>query len=253
MSRIGICTAIAIAIGAVSCGGIDNAAGDHPGGATESTVLFGDANTSGPRLEVLDFNGDVAVSVSGPIGTETATLAGLRPDATLVDIYRHLHPGAFVPSELVALDQRIAPSLNGIVSSPSLAEPPPQPVVVDKTSLDFGRIVCQTFVVDRSISYVPVNCVWAINDTVLPDGATSLRGYTIPANDRAYGWNNKSTPAQIRWYLNGGSTLAGVTNLPAFYWNWSSVLSGGPYQVKIVSDNAGEMGFTHHALSIVVK
>jgi hypothetical protein len=222
---------------------------------TNATAVFRDPNTSGPRLDVFDAEGTLSVAVSGPLGTENTVIPGLPPDATLVELYRILHPNVEVPSELTTLDVRVAPLLKA--TKPHLGAPPPVPVALDKSQAQFNSTVCITFGVSQFSQYIPVECVWRANAAVLH----VANDYSIHPGDRVYGWNNVDIESFLETYMNTPPKYLYVSRyfIPAYWWTYINVLSGGPYAATMASNLAagapahGEMGTTHHVLYQIVK
>jgi hypothetical protein len=210
----------------------------------EALVLFQDPSRSGPRLDVYEFNGHPAISVGGPIGTESLLAATVAPDS-IADLYRAVHPeAAEVPAELLALSERLAPALAELRSLPHSDAPP---VTVDKTQSAFNSTVCKNFS-DGGYTYVPLQCTWS--------GSTNQRSIfnwplNITAGDRTYGWNPNNTSATMSWWAADSQGLFYVAwsiTLPQYWWNWMSIGGGGPYFVGLTLPSGwnGELGLTHH-------
>lgn len=252
MKRMRHTTAVLMAIAMAGATGAGCSQGDPQGesseaasAATEGLVLFKDPSQSGPRLDVYDFNGNAAISVGGPIGTE-ALITAASANESLDSLYRALHPEAKqVPAELIALNQRLAPALANLRTLPRSDAPP---AVVDKSLANFNALACKSFN-EGAIRYVAVQCTWS--------GATSSRSIfnwplNITAGDRTYGWNNNNTGATMRWWAENAQGIfyvAGSINLPVYWMNWMSFSSGGPYFADISLPSAwgpGELGLTHH-------
>jgi hypothetical protein len=207
--------------------------------ATEAELLFRDPSTSGPRLDIYDFGGHAAISVSGPIGTEDQ-LAGLSADS-IEELYLGVHPeAATIPAELTALGERLAPALAELRAMPRPTNT--QPAVIEKSQAAFNSSVCKIFY-EASYKYVPLECQWS-------SGIDQLLSFNSPNNisagDRTYGWNNNSVQAKMYWGKN--AMMVYQITLPAYWWTWMSVLSGGPYYAKIYLSGGwtGELGLTHH-------
>jgi hypothetical protein len=208
--------------------------------ATDAAALFRDPSTSGPRLDVYDFDGHAAISVSGPIGTE-AQLAGLTVTDSLEDLYKAVHPDATtVPAELIALSDRLAPALAELRSMPRPADA--KPATIEKSQSAFYASVCKIFP-ESTYKYVPLECQWS-------DGIDQLLSFASPNNilagDRTYGWNNN--PVQAKMYWGKNAAMVYQITLPQYWWTWMSVASGGPYYAKIYLSGGwtGELGLTRH-------
>lgn len=219
---------------------------------TPSRQLFRDPNTSGPRLDVFDADGNVAVFVSGPIGTENDVIPGLGPDSSLVELYQILHPTeSEVPSELAVLDERVAPRLDAVAAS-AVNEAPAE-ARVDKSQSQFNSTVCKTFTEGGS-RYTPIECRWVANANIV----RVAQRLNVLAGDRVYGWNNASQAAGLYFYPCDTCTPTGVVDLPAFWWTWGSMNGGGPYAANLISKDAsanpgGDRGATHHRLSFIIR
>jgi hypothetical protein len=208
--------------------------------ATDAALLFRDPSASGPRLDVYDFDGHAAIAVSGPIGTE-AQLAGLNADS-LEELYRGVHPDATsIPAELLALGERLAPALAELRSAPRPSDA--TPAIVNKSESDFYNAVCVTFQ-QFPYRYVPLECQW---DTGMDQQLIFQNPHHILAGDRTYGWNHNSVTAKMYWGRN--AAMAGQITLPAYWWTWMSMTSGGPYYAMIYLSGGwtGELGLTHHS------
>ena len=101
-----------------------------------------------------DVDGALGIAVGGPIGT---TVPESPPTATLIDLYRGLHPAAEIPAELIPLDARLALARRADASPEPV---PPVPAIVNKSQSAFYANVCQTFGVSQFSSWVPVECDW---------------------------------------------------------------------------------------------
>jgi hypothetical protein len=207
--------------------------------ATEAPMLFRDPSTSGPRLDVYDFGGHAAISVSGPIGTE-AQFSGITAES-VEDLYRAVHPDTTtIPAELIALGERLAPALAELRAMPRPAEA--SPAVIQKSYSDFSTNVCRTFWAG-SYRYEPVECQW---DTGMDQLLIFRNPPHINAGDRTYGYNANPVQAKMHWGRN--AVMAFQITLPAYWWNWMSVYSGGPYyaELRLSGGWTGELGLTHH-------
>ncbi|HEY0712014.1 MAG TPA: hypothetical protein VGF45_05035 [Polyangia bacterium] len=233
------------ALGLLMAGGCgaESAAPNEGPAAIEAPFLFKDPSTSGPRLDVYDFDGQAAISVGGPIGTE-ARLAGITGTDSLEELYRAVHPDvAVVPHELVALGERLAPALAELRSRPRPVQA--QTATIEKSQSAFNTAVCRSFK-DGSFKYTPVECQWS-------DGIDQLVSFHNPNNiyagDRTYGWNNNNRTAKMNWSKN--AVTAYSITLPSYWWNWMSVGGGGPYYAYIFLSGGytGELGLTHHSSS----
>jgi hypothetical protein len=212
--------------------------------ASEAIVLFKDPSESGPRLDVYDFDGHAAISVGGPIGTESVLSAAATATDSITDLYRAIHPGtAEIPAELVALSERLAPALAELRAQPHSDAPP---VSVDKTQAAFNSTVCKTFR-EGAVKYTPLACPWS--------GSTTTRQIfqwplSITAGDRTYAWNPNAANSTLTWWHANAQGLfvpAASINLPAYWWNWMSMGSGGPYFAELkIAYGTGELGLTHH-------
>ncbi|HWA77624.1 MAG TPA: hypothetical protein VG937_35045 [Polyangiaceae bacterium] len=248
MTKMRHASALLVAIAMSGVVGTGCSQGDPQGetaeASTEGLLLFKDPSQSGPRLDVYDFNGLTAISVGGPIGTESV-LAVSSATESLDSLYRALHPEATqVPAELIALSDRVAPALAKLRTLPSSDAPP---VTIDKSLSQFNSVACKNFV-EGSVKYVPLQCTWS--------GSTNSRSIfnwplNITAGDRTYGYNLNNTTATMRWWAADAQGIfykAGQITLPANWLNWMSFSSGGPYFADIVlpSGVTGELGLTHH-------
>lgn len=231
---------------AVGCGQGDTGESSSPSSAP---LLFKDPSSSGPRLDIYEVEGHAAISVGGPIGTE-AVLAGSTGFESLEDLYRAVHPDAtVVPAELTALSARLAPALAELRALP---RPEVEPVSIDTTQIDktqaaFNSTVCKNFS-EGSERYAPAECPWSGSANQISIFHWPL---TINAADRTYGWNPNNRTATINWWAyppGGAAYIAWYINLPAYWWNWMSIYSGGPFSADIRSANGvnGELGLTHH-------
>ncbi len=217
--------------------------------SSEATLLFKDPSTSGPRLDVYEVEGQAAISVGGPIGTE-ATLARATGTESIEELYRAIHPDAAeVPSELVALDARLAPALAQLrelasTRADAVAFEPPQ---LDKNQAAFNSTVCKNFA-EGSERYTPVECPFKASGNEVSIFQWPL---SINAADRTYGWNPNPRSATISWWAfppNAAAYVAWSITLPQYWWNWMSIYSGGPYSAVLRSAGGinGELGLTHH-------
>jgi hypothetical protein len=211
--------------------------------SSEALVLFRDPTESGPRLDVYEIDGHAAISVGGPIGTEAVLTSATATDS-ITDLYLAIHPGvAEVPAELVALSERLEPALAELRLQPHSSAPP---VTVDKSQSSFNATVCKNFT-EGSVKYIPMSCLWG--------GAVSSRNnftwpLSITAGDRTYGWNANAANATMTWWHSNSQNLfvpVWSINLPAYWWTWMSIGSGGPYFAEIkLAYGTGELGLTHH-------
>jgi hypothetical protein len=231
--------------------------------------VFKDPNTSGPRLDVYDVDGNLAISLGGPIGTEVPESP---PSATLSDLYRGLHPAADIPADLVPLDARLALLRR--------AAPTPEPVaaapaIVKKSWSAFNSAACQTFSDGQFAQWVPVECDWepvsTCEQTYLGHDAGWGFGKYFPVqnSERVYFWNNTPARGFAAWYVkyNGGPDTQAVAQfaLPAYWWTWTSVTGptfygngpygayGGPNVDCVYSPVTGDVGITHHVYRQIVK
>ena len=213
--------------------------------AIEGTLLFKDPSASGPRLDIYSFNGTAAVAITGPVGTEEA-FAGTIGMTSLEDIYRALHPEAAVPTELVAVAERLAPKLAELRAQPRAEV---EPAEIDKTEAGFRAAVCKGFR-EGSNKYTPIECPWKASGTSV--GIVRFPA-TIQALDRTYAWNPNNRPATVNWFTASNATLAAAHTFPAFTWTWLSVLGGGPFwaDVRPAAGVAGELGLTHHSYTFL--
>jgi hypothetical protein len=243
---------LACAIMGLSAAGCSQAdpQGETPESASASTpsseaiVLFKDPSETGPRLDVYDFDGHAAISVGGPIGTESVLSAAAAATDSITDLYRALHPETTdVPAELVALSERLAPALAELRAQPHSDAPP---VSVDKTQAAFNSTVCKNFS-EGAVKYIPLACPWS--------GSTTSRQIfnwplNITAGDRTYAWNPNQANATLNWWAanaQGQFVIVGSINLPAYWWNWMSMGSGGPFFAQLnLAYGTGELGLTHH-------
>jgi hypothetical protein len=229
----------------------NNVGAEHTS-ASAALVLFRDPNGTGPRLDVYDVGGNVAVSVSAPIGTE---IPETRPEATLTEVYRALHSNASsVPSELSALDLRIEPFLKNITA---LSVAPPT-AIVDKSQSAFNSILCKDFGLSQFSYYHPVLCNWgpASHDNQLYLGDTGNGApYIVQPNDRVYGWNNTSSAGEVQWYKDYEVGPFYDFPLSAYTYTWTTVYGGGPYgaETEEYSVRTGDLGVTRHVLVQIVK
>ena len=269
-----IIASVGVALLAMGCGSAPPDQGTATSGAegalpgkTIALQLFKDSNTSGPRLDVYDVDGNLAISVGGPIGTQVPESP---PSATLADLYRGLHPAAAIPAELVPLDARLALARRSAASPEPV---PPVPAIVNKSWSSFNAAVCQTFGVSQTTQWVPVECDWtqvtACNQTYLGHDAGWGYGKYFPVQngERVYFWNNTPAGGFVSWYVNTNTGLQGVASflLPAYWWTWTSVTGptaygngpygahGGPNVDCAYSPTNGDVGITHHVYSQIVK
>lgn len=242
----------------VACGGNGADEASSLQAPAESPRLFTDPSTSGPRLDVFDVDGSIAISVGGPIGTEGEVLPRLSYDSSLVELYRSLHPEELeVPSDLEALDELVAPMLTALAESVRAEAPPAASgdvVRVVKSQSTFNSTVCKTFT-EGSSRYTPVKCNWAANVNFV----TASGDQSVQAGDRVYGWNGVNSEAQIKFFpCLEGCNPSGTITLPPFWWTWASMSSGGPYAADLhpmtwVQNPGGERGATHHSLSFIIR
>jgi hypothetical protein len=243
---------ILLAAGAAGCSD-DHATVGVP--AAESLVLFKDPSTSGPRLDVYDFDGHAAISVSGPIGSE-GLVSDFKGGETLTELYRALHPNAVtVPADLMALDARLAPDLEALRSAARRsieAEPAP----IEKSESAFRSTLCKNFT-EGSTTYTYIHSIW--DNTYAEGVSVGWPTYDrILAGDRTYGWNANAYKGRLKWYKARSGTVAGEIILPPNWWNWMTLYSGGPYYATLwkfdhtVPDNT-ERGLTWHSMSHIVK
>lgn len=228
-------------------------AGDDDMGTTNTSYLFKDPSTSGPRLDVYDLGGEPLITVAGPIGTETMTTS--MNDESLVEIYQALHPTASVPDALRALDARVAPAFAALRSIPRPAPSPEAAPVVDKTQAAFLGTVCQIFRVSSYKRYVPVECPWEASTRLVR--APKDGSYKVLPGDRTYGWNAANGPATLGMWGNGvGIDIV----LQAGTWNMTSYVgTGGPLRAYLQDRPAsstpyiyGERGVTWHRVDYIV-
>jgi hypothetical protein len=230
---------ILLGVAAAGCGEASPPADDSTQTATDAALLFRDPSTSGPRLDVYDFDGHAAIAVSGPIGTEDQ-FAGLNADS-LEELYRGVHPDAItVPAELTALGERLAPALADLRSMTSPAEA--RPAIIEKSESDFYAATCKIFP-QSPYKYVPLECNW---DTGIDQQLIFHSPNNILAGERTYGWNHNPVTAKMYWGKN--AVMAGQITLPAYWWTWMSMTGGGPYYAAIYLSGGwtGELGLTHH-------
>jgi hypothetical protein len=236
--------------GAVGCS--DNAAEELS--TTEAPALFTDPHTSGPRLDVYEFDGRAAISVSGPIGSEANAL---NAGETLVEIYSALHPNSAVPDALVELDARIAQDLAALPSTPHAAPEASLPApVIEKSESSFRSTVCKPFG-DQSVRYDPQTCEYRFSHFIYsPDpGAAVPR---IASGDRTYAWNESSSEARLSWHHNNGMVpqVVASTTLPAYWWRWMSFTgAGAPFWAVLQSNPGadGAKGITWHKRTVIVR
>lgn len=221
---------------------------------TSAPLLFEDPSTEGPRLDVIGLGGEgVGVSVSGPIGTDPPAMF----DGSLIDLYRQIHPDVTeVPAELVELNADVEAAWAALPTDADVRSE--APVTVDKDQNAFLATTCKTFS-SGSVRYVPWECNWVENDFIVwaghPQGTL-----TIAAGDRTYGWNEVSVGADLNWCSNT-QCIAGQIHLPAYWWNWMSLVSGGPYYAYLIGDYdpqthtfpPGRRGLTHHYREDIVR
>jgi hypothetical protein len=222
--------------------------------ATEQTLLFKDPSTSGPRLDVYDVQGHVAIAVGGPIGSE-AMLGNFNGSQSLAEIYRVLHPDvATLPEDLVALDERVAPEVEALrlADRPPVDAPSP---TFDKSWESFFATVCRTFT-EGSATYTVQSCVW------VPSGGQTVGltptdpGGAIDGGDRTYGWNHNAGTSRVRWTRASNNVVAATFTLPPYWWNWFTHYGNFRYRATIYGASAsvdGERGLTWHSYSVVVK
>jgi hypothetical protein len=211
----------------------------------EAPLLFKDPSPSGLRLDVYDFNGEAAIAVEGPIGTE-GRLADLPDTDSLEQLYRAIHPEAStVPAELSALSQRLAPKLAALRS---MQRPERPAATFDKSLASFNSTVCKSFKVGNS-KYTPIECPWKASTkgiTIAHAPATILPG------DRTYGWNAVNSPGKMHW-ISLDPAIAATANMSPMTWKWLSITGGNKaYWADIENTVAGELGLTHHSLSFIV-
>jgi hypothetical protein len=243
---------ILLAAGAAGCSD-DHAPVGVP--AAEPLVLFKDPSTSGPRLDVYDFDGHAAISVSGPIGSE-GLVSDFKGGETLAELYRALHPNAVsVPADLIALDARLAHDFEAL----QLAARPPieaEPAPIEKSESAFRSTLCRNFT-EGNQRYTYIHSLW---DNTYAEGV-SVGWPTddrIRAGDRTYAWNANAYKGRLVWYKARSWTVAGESILPPYWWNWMSISSGGPYWAMLwkfdhtVPDYT-ERGLTWHSMSNVVR
>ncbi len=269
-----IIASVGVALLAMGCGSAPPDQGTATPGAegalpgkTTPLQLFKDPSTSGPRLDVYDVDGALGIAVGGPIGT---TVPESPPSATLIDLYRGLHPAAEIPAELVPLDARLALARRADASPEPV---PPVPAIVNKSQSAFNANVCQTFGVSQFASWVPVECDWvqvtSCQDAYLGhDAGWGIRQYfPVQNGERVYFWNNSAAGGYVSWYLNtsSGVKYAAWFVTPAYWWTWTSVSGptpngNGPYgaygepNTDCVSNPVlGDVGITHHVYSQIVK
>jgi hypothetical protein len=260
LSTIGMGFAL-LFVGAAGCASGNTT---DPASVPEARALFKDPSSSGPRLDVYDVDGHAAIAVSGPIGSEER-VAGLSGDESLAEIFRALHPDAAkMPSELGALDARIAPELAAIRAAARPAQEA-TPATFDKSQSAFNSTVCKNFPGSSSTYvYKPQQCDYrAVGGDVAGVGIqfgnpnTSL----IQSGDRTYGWNNNASQASLTWFYippGGGVAPGGGISIPAYWWTWCSVTGGGPYFAYLASNNwqladGGDKGLTWHKLFTIVR
>jgi hypothetical protein len=243
---------ILLAVAAAGCG--DDHATEAVS-AADPLVLFKDPSTSGPRLDVYDFDGHAAISVSGPIGSEEM-VSGFKGGETLVEIYRALHPNsATVPADLMALDARLEPDLTALRSAvrpPIEAEPAP----IEKSESAFESTLCRDFR-EGNTRYTYIHSIW--DNTYAEGVSVGWPTYDrIHAGDRTYAWNANAYEGRLKWYKARSGTVAGTIILPPYWWNWMSMASGGPYWASLLKIDSTvpdytERGLTWHSMSNIVR
>jgi hypothetical protein len=219
----------------------------------QSPVFFRDPSTSGPRLDVYDFDGHPVISVSGPIGSEKIR-DSLSGDESLVETYRALHPDRSAPpAELIDLDRRFAPELAAIRA----ATPPDdgRSAVFEKTQAGFLGQACQEFRISSFTVFRPQECPWT-RDLGLGIVRVGHNPNRINAGDRVYGWNNTNRTAIIPINSLDGS-LPLHPGLAAHTWGFFTAPStGGPFRAAILSNSAtlnqGDAGVTWHRRFTIV-
>jgi hypothetical protein len=228
--------------------------------STELTPLFSDPSSSGLTLEVFEADGNLAVFVGGPIGTEIDARQNLGSNSSLAQLYRNLHPTASeIPTELLELDEIVAPLLASRAEFAATEAPPAATLqdvaenTVEKSESAFRSTVCKTFT-EGNFRYTPVECHWKANINLV----SASTGLTVKAFDRAYGWNNTIHEAKIAFFPCLEGCNGAFVDLPASWWKAGWMLSGGPYVAAIhpktfVLNPGGDRGGTHHRETIIIR
>jgi len=269
----GLIVSVGVAFLAMGCGGVPPDQGPNQGpdqgtatpaehGAaaakTSGIQVFKDPTPSGPRLDVYDVDGNLGISVSGPIGTEVPEPPA--PTATLTEVYRSLHPAADIPAELAPLDARLAllrravPSAKPIVTTPA---------IVKKDSTAFYANACQTFAISQTRSWVPVECNWTAVSACemfwLGGTYYDVGYYPVQSGEIVFMWNNVNVEGFVKWYNSAHQRTYFI--IPAYTWTWTSwTAASGPFEAIVGTNNDcyltpgyGDIGITHHVWSDIVK
>jgi hypothetical protein len=239
---------------AAGCGQPDGtkiAETDESIGATQQAVyLFKDPVSTGPRLDVYDFDGHAAMAISGPIESLRDLM---NVGATLREAYLRVHPTTNeVPLELLRLEDQFAADIAALKSQPDRSTDL-EIANIDKSESAFMAQACQ-HVFEGSIRYSPIECHYQANVSRLlfvGDRFDPGDGFRMRSGARTYGWNATSTAAEMGW--QGPDTrIVAIITLPPFWFTYLTVsgVTGG-HRGFIFRNNPGvvigDQGLSWHA------